>query len=288
VATINQWNGLEKHYTLHPDRAINFDNITLERRTGDIIPDVVLSIKGRELLVEFAVTHFIDVVKQMRIERLGLPVIEVDLSEWYGKPFSYENLREIMVRDISTKTWKYNPVLEKFKKEKNEEVEKEMSRQKELQRIRDEENSELLRKFYEKEDVQVIEGDGDNMERCPLRRKQIHLLLQSWRFNHPVLKQIIQQRDWSGNIYSKKDGSKYITVNGEQHTIVPADNVAPSSEQYRLHQGLKELRTIQKQTDYRCHGCEYNAGYVDIRTKHYEFCQFPKQNWEPDDDEMLG
>ena len=57
------------------------DNVTLERKLGDIVPDVILDIDGQQLMVEIAVTHFIDEVKGEKIRELDVSTIEIDLSK---------------------------------------------------------------------------------------------------------------------------------------------------------------------------------------------------------------
>jgi hypothetical protein len=63
-----------------PAREVALDDTALERRLGDVVPDVIVTVRGRALLVEIAVTHFCRPAKLARIRALGLPAIEVDLS----------------------------------------------------------------------------------------------------------------------------------------------------------------------------------------------------------------
>lgn len=57
-----------------------FDRARLEKREGSIIPDVVLSAKGRELIVEILVTHACDDAKISKIRDQGKSALEIDLS----------------------------------------------------------------------------------------------------------------------------------------------------------------------------------------------------------------
>jgi hypothetical protein len=61
-------------------REVAVDNAALEQRLGDVVPDVIVTVRGRTLLVEIAVTHFCRPAKLARIRALGLPAIEIDLS----------------------------------------------------------------------------------------------------------------------------------------------------------------------------------------------------------------
>jgi hypothetical protein len=61
-------------------RYFDFEGARLEKRAGDIVPDVVLSAKGRELIVEILVTHACDEVKVAKIREQGVSALEIDLS----------------------------------------------------------------------------------------------------------------------------------------------------------------------------------------------------------------
>src|SRR5205814_1017827 len=64
----------------YPEKEVRLDATALERRLEDIVPDVIARQGDRELLVEFAVTHYCDAHKIERIRRLGIAAIEIDLS----------------------------------------------------------------------------------------------------------------------------------------------------------------------------------------------------------------
>jgi hypothetical protein len=57
------------------------DDTKLEFSLGDIRPDLIVSLGQIEILVEVAVTHFIDAEKQQRLESRGQRCIEIDLGD---------------------------------------------------------------------------------------------------------------------------------------------------------------------------------------------------------------
>lgn len=63
-----------------PPRSVVFDEVTEEKRLGDIIPDLICKVGGRALPVEIAMTHSIDEIKRERIRALGVACVEIDLS----------------------------------------------------------------------------------------------------------------------------------------------------------------------------------------------------------------
>jgi len=50
-------------HDLSPEIEISIDEVSSEFRIGGIIPDLVLKSGNRELIVEIAVTHFVDIDK---------------------------------------------------------------------------------------------------------------------------------------------------------------------------------------------------------------------------------
>ncbi len=57
------------------------DSIELEKKIGDIIPDVYAIINNKPVAIEILVTHEVDDVKYRKIEMQELTTIEIDLSK---------------------------------------------------------------------------------------------------------------------------------------------------------------------------------------------------------------
>lgn len=88
----------------------HFDNVVLEKNISDIIPDILISKKGksRQLIVEIAVTHFVDEVKKKKIEQLGVSAIEIDISHFHNQEFDRADLKEVIIDKLDSKKWIYN------------------------------------------------------------------------------------------------------------------------------------------------------------------------------------
>ena len=54
--------------------------VRVEGRVGEIRPDLVVSHGGRDVLVEIAVTHFVDALKLRRIKDLRVAAVEINVS----------------------------------------------------------------------------------------------------------------------------------------------------------------------------------------------------------------
>jgi len=63
------------------ERILKFDRAVLEDRLGDLIPDVVLHIGDKRLLVEVRVTHPCDAAKIAKLKAHDLPTVEIDIRK---------------------------------------------------------------------------------------------------------------------------------------------------------------------------------------------------------------
>lgn len=86
-----------------------FDSVRLERRLGLIVPDVVLTAGGRELVVEVFVTHRCDDDKVAKIRAAGIAALEVDLASCRGLGVD-EVARQLV--EAAPRAWLFNPKIE--------------------------------------------------------------------------------------------------------------------------------------------------------------------------------
>ena len=163
-----------------PACTIPIENVRVEHRTADIIPDIILETVNGPLLVEIAVTHFIDEVKQKKIEQLGIPTIEIDLSN-ISQVFDLHQLEQQLIFSEENKRWAYNAKLAAKVSEKQAyyfalayfhiekiqlEMEQQLWQQKRLE--------ELRQAFYTTQRQIIIQrkvsyGKVKHIEKCPLR-----------------------------------------------------------------------------------------------------------------------
>ena len=90
-------------------REVCLDSVAEEVRDFDgVVPDIVAIVAGRELLIEIAVTHFVDEQKKLKLQQLGLPVLEVYLDLDSELP-SLDEVRNLVVHETYNKSWVVNP-----------------------------------------------------------------------------------------------------------------------------------------------------------------------------------
>ena len=143
---VAHFNNLSKEVS--PEREVSFDRVVLERRVGNVIPDILAYKDNRPLMIEITITHGIDDEKFEKLEKLGISTLEIDLSDM-DTDFDPEFLRNQIINSIESKYWVYNAVEEKEKeclkeeylqiqKKKEEEERKAEEKRKWLENVREE------------------------------------------------------------------------------------------------------------------------------------------------------
>lgn len=85
-------------------------NVELEQAVASVRPDVLVELSGfGRIAIEIAVTHFVDEGKKESLRDLGLPTVEVDLSQI--REASFEVLEELLFNDGRQSIWIYHPAL---------------------------------------------------------------------------------------------------------------------------------------------------------------------------------
>ncbi len=95
------------HWEITPTIRVQLDEVRLEKRFHNIVPDVICTAKGRTLIVEIAVTHFVDEAKLSKIETAGVSAVEIDLSKC-GRDLDFLTLRDLVIDSPDRKKWIFN------------------------------------------------------------------------------------------------------------------------------------------------------------------------------------
>lgn len=97
-------------------KTVSFDAVSVEVWLGGARPDIAATAGGKTLLVEVAVSHFVDDAKVALIRERGLAVVEVDLSGMV-EGWTWASLSEAVVDRASGKRWLFNPKSENLRVE---------------------------------------------------------------------------------------------------------------------------------------------------------------------------
>ncbi len=96
---------------------LHFEEITLEKRFHNVIPDILIKQEGQFLNVEICVTHRVDEEKLEKIKESNLSTLEIDLSN-IDRTIGFPLLKDLIVNSIENKKWlfhrEYNDLKEMF------------------------------------------------------------------------------------------------------------------------------------------------------------------------------
>ena len=81
-----------------PSKEIKVDEVRLEKRYDEFIPDIVLVSGEKELFVEIYVSHKVTDEKLAKIKKIKTSVIEIDLNQ-YNREVNFENLSRILLEE---------------------------------------------------------------------------------------------------------------------------------------------------------------------------------------------
>lgn len=164
---VAHYNNLSKEVS--PKREVSFDRVVLERRIGNVIPDILAYKDNRPLMIEITITHGIDDEKFEKLEKLGISTLEIDLSDM-DTDFDPSFLRNQIVDSIESKYWVYNAVEEKEKESLKEEY-LQIQKKKE----KEERKAEEKRKWLENVSEENRKGKAERIEKLLDSNYQLEL-----------------------------------------------------------------------------------------------------------------
>jgi hypothetical protein len=170
-------------------------NIEPEKRLNTIIPDIIADIDGVPLIIEIAVTHFVDRVKQNKIHELGIACIEINLKDVFRNA-DLESIRSIVIESVANKVWLFHAETARIRTELKSTLEAEL--QSELEQIY-QKDQERQRQLYQK--AQEYQQRQDNLR---------HLRLESERENEESIQQSMQPDLDLMNDYLKETDSRHL------------------------------------------------------------------------------
>lgn len=217
-------------------RVANCDSVSLEKKISSIVPDIMVTAKGRRCLIEVAVTHFVDEEKEKKIKEIGLPLFEIDLSNLYNSEFSREELAEEVLFNSSNRTWIFNPLYDDARRWAKEKYSKIIQSAKEEVKSQDETESVRAKKKQQRREIgekrikDIFELDNykktvaalENEEEAAKQIKQLHMKIDidklPFFLNIPITGEMVfpcDRRIWQSALFDKfvfnrksEDGNK--------------------------------------------------------------------------------
>jgi len=110
-------------FEIFEETVIPIDNVTLETRMGEIIPDIVIESKGKNLLIEIVVSNPVGWTKTQRIKSESLPTIEIYAKYILETLYANKNFglrdnlyQEELINGTKYKRWLHNPKINTIKR----------------------------------------------------------------------------------------------------------------------------------------------------------------------------
>lgn len=109
---------------LIPKKVVIVEEVLLEKRLDNIVPDIIIKTENRSLLIEIVVTHDVDIEKENKIRALNLAAIRINARDLVQNLFDKGDFkmedpefREELINGTQYKSWIFNPKGERLKDE---------------------------------------------------------------------------------------------------------------------------------------------------------------------------
>jgi hypothetical protein len=191
--------------TVCEQQTVNIEKVKLENHLKPIIPDVIAYINGVPILLEIAVTHFVNKDKQRKINNLGIFCIEIDLSN-VARDIDLETIRSIVVDSVTEKKWIFHNTAEKIRTELKSRLTSEL--QSELEQIVQAEQECKLQE--QQENLRQRRRNAREIRRLSQKGIQVDLGIPLNELpdflDHPITGEAIfacQRRVWQAGLFSE-------------------------------------------------------------------------------------
>lgn len=196
-------------------RQVEYDSVDIEKSFGDIIADAVILTGEKPCIIEVAVTHFVDEVKTKKLEALGVPAFEIDLSGLLETSQPREKIESAVLFGETNRKWVFNPkrnlLLEEkraeFQNKYNAEVRKQELIEKRKQEYR-QNNISALQRLMESENYATELNRLRNDEKAAWRLKNFSfskgLAEYPFYMDIPITGEFVfpcDRRIWQGKLF---------------------------------------------------------------------------------------
>lgn len=178
----------KSHYCWEEKFKLHYQNAKTEVPFDGFKPDVCIFRERKNILIEIAVTHYVDAEKYSKIKMAQMPTVEINIADFI-KDYKAEEtesindfekkLKDALIGDVKNKTWIYHPSeKEGIQKlcERNRELEKEFqqNRIKNLKEQEERKKREEAQEIWKQEQQRRREQIDIEVER--LRTDELYYL----------------------------------------------------------------------------------------------------------------
>lgn len=266
---------------------VELEEVRLEESLANFKPDVIGVVKGREIYIEIAVTHFVDQEKEQKVRKKGVSMIEIDLSD-LKDGFTKEELIQEVIYSQDNKFWVYNAKQEFLFQKKMDLIIEEHN----LRTIKKSEkkHSKLKKKIKKAEENDRIQQEFNNkQEILKIKTLEANELGYNvfWLGDHICKYLMIQEAKkfsdsnyitpikngafWNGEIYGIGKNGKYVYIGGEKKYIfLPRSNSFDGENQLerKLFGQLNNIARESLISKIKCATCQHFVSFIDEEKTH--------------------
>ncbi|MBQ7011380.1 MAG: topoisomerase DNA-binding C4 zinc finger domain-containing protein [Clostridia bacterium] len=210
---------------LHDSTEIVIDNVELECRFGNIVPDIVVYSGGKKFFIEIYVSHEVDEEKLEKLKKTGISTLQIDLSK-KDELISQEELENVLLNGVEEKEWLYNSFAEK-------------QREKIIGAC-----SQLF--------VSSVKSLSD-VKCCPLFKRRF-----AWKGNYFYFANLeydcFECRFYKGDVYFDDSYESYILCSGNEYISSIDDFKIPQKERYKMRNEERRIKKLPEDFE-RCKYC---------------------------------
>lgn len=201
--------------TLAKSIVLTIDEVQLEVRLNDFQPDILAFIGKQKLIIEVAVTHFVNNEKYEKIKKIGISAIEIDLKD-LKDGFTKDDLRRAVIDSLENKSWIYNAKEEDLMNFWIQKMER-IAKSDEIARIKKLEEEKQKKYEIKKQGFDKIIPNQDGESFCPM---SIQENSKEMGYNE-FIRDLRNGKFWNGNIYGKGFNGKNVYIDNQKREFLP-------------------------------------------------------------------
>ena len=271
--------GINKYSIFKQGKLIKFEEVRTEVdvRIEDVCirPDVIGYIRGKEVYIEFANTHFIDFEKINKLIKLNKPCIEIDIS---NLELNEEKLYKLLKSENNFSTWITNPKLDKEYKDNQLILANNIAKQK---KIEYDISLKKKAKYQNNNNYNLYELEFNEVYKCPLQKKHLTSKLEKRHLDNNIIQSILNGKKWLGGFEKRGHKGTFIFLDKKRVWVYPPDNEMDKmlkeeiTKRKILYSGLMKIAEERLKSKFgKCSECEFNVDFYTDGEKKISVCKY--------------
>lgn len=248
------------------NRVFTFETVKLEEKISieneTIIVDALCITDNKQLIIEFAKTHFIDEAKKEKLKKLGIACLEIPIS-------SGEQERKEFLKQLQSFFFKSNWIVNRKGENEIESLKVKLLEKSEMKKQRDnlerekieqtkkdkhrrkriiEENLKEQNKFKKEKDLSDAAEKGNLYLKCPIKKELSKAIYNKIYHSHPIMPKLFLAKEVSV-IYDRSP--KFIDIFIDKERVILRPPEYARLQKNEMHDYDEIYDAVQKFIDFR-------------------------------------